>query len=202
MAKYFAKDLKGTLRPKQFVDKGIFGQDWLGNDERIPFGIIGTNMCRALHDNHNKGHIWEEFSSETLKKCAAGSVKQVFNRVIPLIGGLPFGERKIDGGAGYMRNISLLSVWATAPFLHNNAIGEVTFLSDGSPDYTLSGRIKQFEMAFDELMMSDNPKVSPSRPQKITGLTEDFKSSGREDAQGPALIPFKKGDTCCTCFIF
>jgi hypothetical protein len=36
MAKYFAKDLKGTLRPKQFVDKGIFGQDWLGNDERIP----------------------------------------------------------------------------------------------------------------------------------------------------------------------
>jgi hypothetical protein len=195
MAKYFAKDLKGTLRPKQFVDKGVFGQDWLGNDERIPFGIIGTNMCRALHDNHNKGHIWEEFSSETYKQsAAAGSVKQVFNRVIPLIGGLPFGERKIDGGAGYMRNISLLSVWATAPFLHNNAIGEVTFLSDGSPDYTLSGRIKQFEMAFDELMMSDNPKVSPSRPQKITGLTEDFMSSGREDAQGPALIPFKKGD--------
>jgi hypothetical protein len=93
-----------------------------------------------------------------------------------------------------MRNISLLSVWATAPFLHNNAIGEVTFLPDGSPDYTLSGRIKQFEMAFDELMMSDNPKVSPSRPQKITGFTEDFKSSGREDAQGPALIPFKKGE--------
>ncbi len=195
MAKYFVKDLKGNVRPKQFIDKGIFGQDWLGNDERTPFNIVGTNMCRALHDNHNKGHIWEEFSSETYKNSPSpGSVKQVFNRVIPLIGGLSFGERKIEGGPGYMRNISLLSVWATAPFLHNNAIGEVTFLPDGSPDYTLSGRIKQFEMAFDELMMSDDPKVSPSRPQKITGLTEDFKSSGREDAQGPALIPFKKGD--------
>ncbi|HRH92248.1 MAG TPA: hypothetical protein PLW01_10065, partial [Agitococcus sp.] len=195
MAKYFVKDLKGQLRPKQFADKGIFGQDWLGNDERIPFNIVGTNMCRALHDNHSKGHIWEEFSSETYKEWASpGSVKQVFNRVIPLIGGMPFGERKIDGGSGYLRNISLLSVWATAPFLHNNAIGEVTFLPDGSPDYTLSGRIKQFEMAFDELMMSDDPKVSPSRPQKITGLTEDFMSSGREDAQGLALIPFKKGE--------
>ena len=42
--------------------------------------------------------------------------------------------------------------------------------------------------------MSDDPKVSPSRPQKVTGLTEDFKSSGREDAQGLALIPFKKGE--------
>ncbi|HNN27812.1 MAG TPA: hypothetical protein PKL36_02010, partial [Agitococcus sp.] len=195
MAKYFVKDLKGQLRPKQFADKGVFGQDWLGNDERIPFNIVGTNMCRALHDNHNQGHIWEEFSSETYKNSpSAGSVKQVFNRVIPLLGGVPFGERKIEGGPGYLRNISLLSVWATAPFLHNNAIGEVTFLPDGSPDYTLSGRIKQFEMAFDELMMSDDPKVSPSRPQKITGLTEDFMSSGREDAQGLALIPFKKGE--------
>lgn len=194
MGKYFAKDAKGQLRPKQFVDKGIFGQDWLGNDERTPFNIVGTNMCRALHDNHNQGHIWEEFSSETYKNSPSpGSVKQVFNRLIPLIGGLPFGERKIEGGPGYMRNISLLSVWATAPFMHNNAIGEVTFLPDGAPDYTLSGRIKQFENSYDELMTSDNPKVSPHRPEKITGLTEDIKISGREDAQGPALLPVKKG---------
>ena len=80
-----------------------------------------------------------------------------------------------------------------APFMHNNAIGEVTFLADGSPDYTLSGRIKQFENSYDELMTSDNPKVSPHRPEKITGLTEDIKISGREDAQGPALLPVKKG---------
>jgi hypothetical protein len=56
------------------------------------------------------------FVGNLTKSPAPGSVKQVFNRVIPLIGGLPFGERKIDGGSGYMRNISLLSVWATAPF--------------------------------------------------------------------------------------
>ena len=120
--------------------------------------------------------------------------------MLPLIGGVPFGERKIDGGSGYMRNISLLSVWATAPFMHNNAIGEVTFLPDGSPDYTLSGRIKQFEMAFDELMMSDNPNVSPSRPQKITTFTEDTKTSGREDGQGPQLITFHKGAPVANAF--
>ena len=28
-----------------------------------------------------------------------------------------------DGGRGYYRNVSLINVWATAPFMHNNAIG-------------------------------------------------------------------------------
>ena len=32
-------------------------------------------------------------------------------------------RRKRDGGRGYYRNISLLSLWAHAPFMHNNAIG-------------------------------------------------------------------------------
>ncbi len=193
VSKYFVK-VGGKLRPKQFADKGVFGQDWLGNDERTPFNIVGTNMCRALHDNHSKGHIWEEFASETYQNSPSpGSVKRVFNHLIPFIGGTEFGERKIEGGPGYMRNISLLSVWATAPFMHNNAIGEVTFLPDGSPDFSLSGRIKQFEQAYDELMTSDNPDVTPHRPQKVTGFNEDVKITGREDAQGPTLMTLKKG---------
>lgn len=194
VARFLAKDEQGRLRPKQFVEKGIFGQDWLGNDERTAFNIVGTNMCRALHNNHNQGHIWEEFSSETYKNSPSpGSVPNVLNRMIPLIGGMKLGESKIEGGPGYMRNISLLSVWATAPFMHNNAIGEVTFLPDGSPDYTLSGRIKQFELAYDELMTSDNPKDSVHRPQKTLVTTEDMHVTAREDMQGYPKIPVKKG---------
>ena len=194
IAKYLKKDDSGKLRPVQFAEKGIFGQDWLGNDERTPYNIIGTNKCRALHDNHSKGHIWEEFSSETYKNSpAVASDKRVFNRLIPWLGGKTFGERKIDGGSGYLRNISLLSVWATAPFLHNNAVGEVTFLKDGSPDYTIAGRIKQFEMAFDELMTSDDPKAKVHRPQKITTLNEDMVVTPREDMQGWPKITLKKG---------
>ena len=195
IVKYLVKDpATGKLRPKQFAEKGVFGQDWLSNDERIPFNIVGTNKCRALHDNHSEGHIWEEFSSETYKQSPSpGSVKNVFNRIIPLIGGKEFGERKIDGGSGYLRNFSLLSVWATAPFLHNNAIGEMTYLPDGSPDYTVAGRIKQFEMAFDELMKSDNPQAADHRPQKVSLFGEDVGITGREDAQGPVLYTAKKG---------
>lgn len=194
MGKHFVKDAKGQWRPKQFAENGVFGQDWLSNDERIPFNIVGTNMCRALHDNHNEGHIWEEFSSETYKQSASpGSVPRVFNRLIPVIGGKQFGERKIEGGPGYLRNFSLLSAWATAPFLHNNSIGEVTYLKDGAPDYTLKGRIAQFEMAFDELLSSDNPSVQPSRPVKVATFTEDARVSAREDGQGFPKFTVPKG---------
>ncbi|MCP5161493.1 MAG: hypothetical protein H7A00_07475 [Hahellaceae bacterium] len=193
-SKYLVKAEDGSLRPKQFAEKGIFGQDWLANDEREPFNIIGTNMCRALHDNHNTGHIFEEFSSETYKNSASpGSVPQVLNHMIPVVGGMQLGERKIEGGPGYLRNFSLLSAWATAPFLHNNAIGEMTFLKDGSPDYTVQGRIKQFEMAFDELMRSDDPKAPNARPQKITGFESDTPITAREDAQGPTIKTMEKG---------
>ncbi len=195
-AKYLAKDSRtGQLRPRQFVEKGMFGQDWLSNDEPVPFTLIGTNKCRALHDNHSQGHIWEEFSSETYKqRPAAGKVQNVVNRMLPVVGGKEWGgEREISGGSGYLRNFSLLSAWATAPFLHNTAIGELTYLKDGTIDYTVRGRIKQFEAAFDELMMSDNPKDTPHRPQKISTTDRDISIAPREDGQGLIKLPVAKG---------
>ncbi|PPE74952.1 hypothetical protein C3942_04555 [Solimonas fluminis] len=194
-AKYLAKDPQsGRLRPRQFVGKDFLGQDWLANDEPVPFNIIGTNMCRAMHDNHNAGHIWEQFASETFRqRPSPGSVPQVLNRMVPGLGGRVMGEKKIEGGSGYLRNFSLLSAWATAPFLHNNAIGELTHLKNGAIDYTVRGRVKQFEIAFDELLTSDNPNVTPHRPQKISVTDRDIKLAPREDQQGPIRLTVKKG---------
>lgn len=189
-AKYLAADARGKLRPKQFATDDIFGQDWLANDEPVPFGVIGTNMCRALHDNHSAGHIWEEFSSETYKqRPPAGSVKNVVNRMFPLVGGKEWGgEREIAGGSGYLRNFSLLSAWATAPFLHNNAIGELTRLPDGSIDYTVRGRITQFHNAFDELLTAE-----AQRPEKIARTQFDLALAPREDGEGLIKLPVAKG---------
>ena len=47
------------------------------------------------------------------KPCAAGPWSRTF----------PSATENKDNGRGYYRNISLLNVWATAPFMHNNAIG-------------------------------------------------------------------------------
>jgi hypothetical protein len=81
--------------------------DWLGNDVPTPVTEIGTDRCRALHSNHLRGHVWEQFADENY-----------FAR--PVVSGILEAH---DGGRGYYRNISLLNLWAHAPFLHNNAVG-------------------------------------------------------------------------------
>jgi hypothetical protein len=96
-------------------DKGI-RIDWLGNDKLIPVSEVATNRSRALHSNHMKGRVWEEYGSESL-------------RAKP---GDPQLKEPSDGGRGYYRNISLLSLWAYAPFMHNNAVGPE--VCGGSPD--------------------------------------------------------------------
>jgi mono/diheme cytochrome c family protein len=80
--------------------------DWMGNDRPTPVSEVGTFECRALHSNHMEGHVWQEYGSETLRSRPPDP-----------------NLRDSGGGRGYYRNISLLSVWAFAPFMHNNAIG-------------------------------------------------------------------------------
>jgi hypothetical protein len=82
-------------------------EDWMGNDRATPASEVGTYGCRALHSNHMKGHVWEEYASETYR-----SREPDVNL-----------SDTTGGGRGYYRNVSLVDLWAHAPFLHNNAIG-------------------------------------------------------------------------------
>ncbi len=82
-------------------------KNWLGNDKPTPVSEVGTYRCRALHSNHMAGHIWQEFASETYRARAPDL-------------GIPDPS---GGGRGYYRNISLVNLWAFAPFMHNNALG-------------------------------------------------------------------------------
>jgi hypothetical protein len=54
---------------------------------------------------------------------------------------------KIEGGGpGYYRTASLISVWSSAPLLHNNLLGEYT----GDP--SVAGRMKAFNDAITKLL--------------------------------------------------
>jgi hypothetical protein len=91
--------------------------DWLGNDKPTPVTEVGTYRSRALHSNHIAGHLWEEYASLTCRqRPPEANIKEA-----------------ADGGRGYYRNLSLLSVWAHAPFMHNNAIGPELCGAPGNP---------------------------------------------------------------------
>ncbi len=100
----------GPVEARDFHKTSPIGgvrEDWLGNDQSTPASEVGTYGCRALHSNHMTGHIWEEYASETYRSREP-DVNLADNT---------------GGGRGYYRNVSLVDLWANAPFLHNNAIG-------------------------------------------------------------------------------
>lgn len=82
--------------------------DWLGNDAVEPASEIGTHGGRAMHSNHLPTRVWEEYAALDLEKRPRDPARL---------------EVMAGAGRGYYRNISLLSAWAHAPFMHNNAIG-------------------------------------------------------------------------------
>jgi hypothetical protein len=82
--------------------------DWLGNDRVEPASEIGTFGGRSLHANHMPSRVWAEYASSDLAMRATDPARK---------------EVMKGAGRGYYRNISLLSAWAHAPFMHNNAIG-------------------------------------------------------------------------------
>ena len=41
--------------------------NFLSDDQRYPVTVIGTNIARAMGSNAMRGHIWDQFSSETYK---------------------------------------------------------------------------------------------------------------------------------------
>ncbi|MCC2678453.1 MAG: hypothetical protein K0R29_1029 [Pseudobdellovibrio sp.] len=146
----------------------VIRKDWLGNDKSISAEEAGTYKCRSLHSNHMSGRVWEGFSSDSYKALPAATTDRM---------GRPAG-----GGRGYYRNISLLSVWAHAPFMHNNSVGPeicgnvrslpkpaqqvVKSTLDGKQldpqkkntcdihfDPSVMGRLQLFEKSVDELLM-------------------------------------------------
>ena len=125
------------------VQKPDFLDDnFLSNEDRIPIDVVGTNASRALATNATRGHVWDNFSSETYKTLPAAGEIEVEDA-------FDHSTRKFSvpaGGPGYYRVPSVIAIWATAPFLHNNSLG--TFTGDPS----VAGRMKAFDDAAEKLL--------------------------------------------------
>jgi hypothetical protein len=118
--------------------------NFLSDDERHSVLDIGTNAARALASNAVQGHIWEEFSSATYKELpSAGQLRDLYN---PLDPGSPITFTLPAGGRGYYRTPTLVSMWATAPYLHNNSVGIYT------KDPSVHGRMLAFQDAIEKML--------------------------------------------------
>jgi hypothetical protein len=125
------------------VLKDDFRDDNFFSDEaRYPITKIKTNAARALGTNAVAGHVWNDFSSDTYKQLPSVGQIDVYNPYTE-------GTDKFTvpgGGPGYYRTPSLINIWSTAPFLHNNMLGKFT----GDP--SVAGRMEAFNDAAQKLL--------------------------------------------------
>jgi len=82
--------------------------DFLSSERAIVASRAGTYAGRAMHSNHMPSRIWDEYAARDLQERPVDpTLKEVMK----------------GSGRGYYRPPSLLSLWAFAPFMHNDAIG-------------------------------------------------------------------------------
>jgi hypothetical protein len=123
--------------------------NFLSDDQRYPIVApdprmaIGTNAARALATNAATGHIWQNLSSRTYKALPSPGVLSFYNPFDPPS---PIRFEVPAGGRGYYRTPSLIDIWATAPFLHNNALGLY------NQDPSVAGRLAAFQDAAEKLL--------------------------------------------------
>jgi hypothetical protein len=116
--------------------------NFFSNDARYPVTYIGTNAARTCGTNAMRGHIWDSFSSETYKGLPSVGSIDVWN---------PYTDQTEKfaipgGGPGYYRVPSLVSVWTSAPLLHNNMLG----MYNGDP--SVKGRVEAFDDAITKML--------------------------------------------------
>lgn len=129
---------------REVMKPDFLENNFLSDEQRYSVTELETNSARACATNAMKGHIWDVFSSNDYKAQKSPGTIKVYN---------PYADREEDvafkipgNGPGYYRTPSLIAIWTSAPFLHNNALGKY----NGDP--SVAGRMAAFDDAIGKLL--------------------------------------------------
>lgn len=120
-------DFKSRMTEMVLADD-FLADNFLSTERRVPVDLLGTNACSPLASNALENDIWDNFSSESYKSLPPVGELTVHH---PVSGGA-MSLTPPGSGRGYARPASLVSLWTSAPYLQNNAVGHV--------DYPYTGR--------------------------------------------------------------
>jgi hypothetical protein len=165
---------------RQLVLRDDFLTDnFMSDDQRYPVSELGTNAARAMGTNAMAGHMWGQMSNLTYKQMKEEKVPlqdhdatfrpvDLYN---PLTGKY---DIKFVGPKAYYRTPTLVSTWATAPYLHNNSVGVY------NADPSIAGRMAAYEDGMSKLLWPE--RRLGIRSMKVT----------TEDSRLPDLFPVLK----------
>ncbi|NBC47543.1 MAG: hypothetical protein GVY22_06050 [Gammaproteobacteria bacterium] len=152
-------------RMTELVMRDDFLEDnYLSTDARIPVTLLETEVCSSMASNAVEGRVWDNFSSQTYKDLPGMGELTLTNAVT----GEDFSWQAPAGGRGYQRVPSLIAVWSSAPFLHNNEIGD--FPKDPATAPSTAGRMTAFDDAIRKLLWPETRDGTVHRTDQTTWL--------------------------------
>lgn len=150
--------------------------NFLSTEMRIPSNVVDTQLCSPIATNALADNIWDNFSSQSYK--ALPSIGE-FTVNFPESSGSALTSKSIPvpgGGRGFLRPPSLVSIWSTAPFLGNNALGRFEWKGD------LEGRMKSFDDSIVKLL---NPELRTTEAEVHGGKKPvEYKTSFGDSLTG------------------
>ena len=166
--KDYQDQMKAIVHAPDFLDN-----NYLSTDARIPVTLLRTNLCSPLASNALRDNIWDNFSSETYKQLPSVGV---VHYVDPFTGQYrPY--KMPDGGRGYTRVPSLVSLWSTAPFLLNNTVGPF------NPQPSVDARMQSFRASINEMLFPATRALDPKLGARAEGWID------RTEGQPKLFIP-------------
>jgi len=174
--RYWASTKTDDFKRKMLaiVQKDDFLKDnFLSSDFRVPASLLQTNACSPLGRNALAGNIWDNFSSQSYKSLPP---------VDDIITQDPFtGENRpikmLAGGRGYTRPPSLISLWSTAPFLLNNALGPFNY------NPSVATRMAVFQASIEQMLWPERRTPDDILSSKDVGLIQ------RTDSTSWIIVP-------------
>jgi hypothetical protein len=153
----FRQKMRPIVMADDFLD-----DNFLSNDFRIPGTLVQTNLCSCLATNALAGDIWDNFSSASYKQLPPVGAITVYDPFT----GQPRQFSMPGGGRGYTRVPSLVSMWATAPYLLNNSVGRF----DPSP--SVEARVGVFQDSITQLLWPEKRDKDAVLGAEIPGVID------------------------------
>jgi cytochrome c5 len=143
--------------------------NYLSDDERHSVLEIGTNTQRAMGTNAMKGWTWGQMSSQTYKDMRKpivelvdydpkGTPRPLYNPITKNY------DIHWKGHLAFYRTPTLVSIWATAPYFHNNSLG----LYNGDP--SVHGRMQAFQDGMEKMLWPER-RLGPQSIKVTTAET-------------------------------
>jgi hypothetical protein len=145
-------------------------KNFLSDDRRYPVTQIGTNMARAIASNAVDGDVWAEFSSKEYKALDAVGRVRLSLRPFTDADAVTIDFEPLGGGRGYYRTPSLISMWATAPYFHNNSLGKY------NPRVDVASRLEAFEDGCTKLLWPEKREMCIKRTSAASSLVTDLEA--------------------------